>query len=80
MSSFRMAIGRVYTFFDIRLVFLSCIGLFELGSIVCGAAPDSTTLIVGRAIAVMGATGLFSGAVTIVVYVLPLPRLPNAPA
>ena len=76
MSSFQMVMGRVYTFFDIKLVFLSCIGLFELGSIVCGAAQNSTTLIVGRAIAGMGATGLFSGAVTIVVHVLPLAKRP----
>jgi MFS family permease len=76
MSSFQMAMGRVYTFFDIKLVFLLCIGLFELGSIVCGVAQNSTTLIVGRAIAGMGATGLFSGAVIIVVHVLPLAKRP----
>jgi MFS family permease len=76
MSSLQMAMGRVYTFFDIKLVFLSCIGLFELGSIVCGAAQNSTTLIAGRAIAGMGATGLFSGAITIMVHVLPLAKRP----
>ncbi|KIM97996.1 hypothetical protein OIDMADRAFT_203364 [Oidiodendron maius Zn] len=76
MSSLQMAMGRVYTFFDIKLVFLSCIGLFELGSIVCGTAPSSTALIIGRAIAGMGATGLFSGAITIMVHVLPLAKRP----
>lgn len=76
MSAFQMGMGRVYTFFNVKYVFLSCIGLFELGSLVCGTAPNSTALILGRAISGMGATGLFSGAITIMVHVLPLANRP----
>ncbi|KAF7354675.1 Major facilitator superfamily transporter [Mycena sanguinolenta] len=36
-------------------VFVSAITIFELGSLICGVAPNSTTLIVGRAIAGLGA-------------------------
>jgi MFS family permease len=39
-------------------------------------APNSTTLIVGRAIAGMGSSGIFSGAMTIVVYLIPLQNRP----
>lgn len=39
--------------------------LFEIGSAVSGAATSSTMLIVGRAIAGMGAAGLMSGTLSI---------------
>lgn len=76
MSSLQMVMGRIYTFFNIKYVFLSCIAVFELGSVLCGAAPNSTALIVGRAIAGMGAAGLSSGGITIVVHILPLAKRP----
>ena len=37
--------------------------VFELGSLVCAVAPDSTALIVGRAIAGLGSAAIFSGAI-----------------
>lgn len=40
--------------------------IFEVGSLVCGVAPNSKALIVGRAITGVGAAGLGSGAYTIV--------------
>ncbi|KAL8861950.1 MAG: hypothetical protein Q9178_001820 [Gyalolechia marmorata] len=46
--------------------FLSFFAVFELGSVICGAASSSTMLIVGRAIAGMGASGLLNGGYTIV--------------
>lgn len=42
--------------------------IFELGSIVCALAPNSTALIVGRAVAGLGAAGLLSGATVIISY------------
>ena len=39
--------------------------MFELGSLLCGVATSSVMLIVGRAVAGIGAAGLFSGAVRI---------------
>jgi MFS family permease len=77
MSGFQLFMGRVYTFYNPKTVFISCIAVFELGSLVCGVAPNSTTLIVGRAIAGLGSSGLFSGAVSIVVYVVPLQKRPT---
>lgn len=55
--------GKVYTFYPIKIVFLSNILLFEVGSALCGAAPSSAAFIVGRAIAGIGAAGIFGGSV-----------------
>lgn len=40
--------------------------IFELGSLICGVSPNSTALIVGRAIAGVGGAGVASGAYTII--------------
>ncbi|OCT48294.1 putative HC-toxin efflux carrier TOXA [Cladophialophora carrionii] len=76
MSGFQLFIGRVYTFYNPKTVYIACLGIFELGSLVCGAAPNSATLIAGRAIAGLGSSGMFSGAITIIVYLVPLQKRP----
>jgi MFS family permease len=62
MSSFQLLFGKFYTCVSIKWVFLAAIGIFELGSLVCGVAPNSTALICGRALAGMGCAGITSGA------------------
>ena len=57
-------------------MFLIAIGIFEVGSLVCGVAPNSTALIVGRAIAGLGSAGIFSGALIIIAYTIPLQKRP----
>lgn len=42
----------------------------------CGAAPTSDALIVGRAIAGLGSAGIFSGALVIIAYSVPLDKRP----
>lgn len=42
--------------------------VFELGSVICAVAPNSIILIVGRAIAGLGAAGLLSGSTVITSY------------
>ncbi|OAP54764.1 hypothetical protein AYL99_11212 [Fonsecaea erecta] len=76
MSAFQLLIGRIYTFYNPKTVYIACVGIFELGSLVCGAAPSSTALIVGRAIAGVGSAGIFSGAVIMIVYLVPLQKRP----
>ncbi|KAI9861360.1 MAG: hypothetical protein M1813_005257 [Trichoglossum hirsutum] len=68
--------GKVYKGFSVKTTFLVAIGLFELGSLICGAAPTSVALIVGRAIAGIGVGGIFSGALVILAYSLPLAKRP----
>ena len=47
-----------------------------VGSIICAAAQNSVMLIVGRAIAGVGASALFSGGMTIVGFSVPLKQRP----
>lgn len=42
----------------------------------CGAAPNSTAFIIGRAIAGLGSAGVFSGVVMIMVPLIPLRKRP----
>jgi MFS family permease len=68
--------GKLYTHFNIKVVYLSAIALFELGSLICGAAPTSNALILGRAIAGLGSAGVFNGGVIIISRTVPLVRRP----
>ncbi|KAL4864371.1 hypothetical protein BDV12DRAFT_201149 [Aspergillus spectabilis] len=57
--------GKLYTYFNIKWTYLVFFSIFELGSALCGAAQNSDMLIVGRAIAGIGASGLFNGGFTV---------------
>ncbi|KAH8780773.1 major facilitator superfamily domain-containing protein [Hyaloscypha finlandica] len=76
-GAFQLLYGRLYSTFSIKYVFISSISIFELGSLVCGVTPSSIGLIVGRAIAGVGAAGLFSGALIILAHVVPLRKRPT---
>ncbi|KAI0847158.1 MFS general substrate transporter [Daldinia vernicosa] len=71
-AAFQLFYGRVYANFSIKYTFLAAISIFELGSLVCGLAPTSTALIVGRAIAGLGGAGITSGAMIIIASSVPL--------
>ena len=66
--------GRVYQMFALKRVYVLNMMLFILGSLLCAAAPNSTTFIMGRAISGLGAAGTFTGGLTIVAYTVPLPN------
>lgn len=74
--AFQLMFGKGYMFYSIKTVFLTAVGLFEIGSAVCGAAPTSVAFIIGRAIAGIGAAGIFSGVIIIIVYAVPLHKRP----
>ena len=67
-TTLQPSFGRIYKVFNMKWVFLSAIGVFELGSLICGVAPSSTALIVGRAVAGIGVGGIFSGALIIIAH------------
>lgn len=71
-ASLQPSLGKIYTFFNVKLTYIIAVAIFELGSVLCGAATSSDMLIVGRAVAGVGASGIFSGAMTIVAYSVPL--------
>ncbi|EOO00201.1 putative major facilitator superfamily transporter protein [Phaeoacremonium minimum UCRPA7] len=68
LGGFQSAWGKAYKYFPLKITFLLSIFVFELGSLICGVAPNSTALIVGRAIAGLGAAGIGSGAYTIIAF------------
>ena len=69
--------GRIYTFYNPKWVWLTCIIIFEIGSAICGAAPNSAVFIFGRAVAGLGTAGMFSGIIVIIVYAVPLYKRPQ---
>ena len=68
--------GKSYKYFDLKLVFLIAIGVFEIGSLICAVAQNSVTLIVGRAIIGVGAAGVLAGSYTIIAFIVPPPKRP----
>lgn len=76
LCGFQLLFGRIFTFFNVKIMYLTVIFIFEIGSAICGAAPNSPVFIFGRAIAGIGASGIFSGAIPIFMRVLPLHKRP----
>ena len=74
--SFQLLFGKLYTHLSNKSAFLLAIILFEIGSLICGVAPTSTTLIVGQAVAGLGAAGIFSGSLTIIAHSVSLEKRP----
>jgi MFS family permease len=82
----------MYTFYSLKWTFLVAIGkkakpklrfntheslgIFETGSFICGIAPSSSVLIIGRAVAGIGCSGIFSGALIILANSVPLHKRP----
>ncbi|KAI9667450.1 MAG: hypothetical protein M1821_000266 [Bathelium mastoideum] len=68
--------GKFYKNFNSKWTFMTFFALFELGSLICGISTSSKMLIVGRAIAGMGTSGILNGAFTIIARCVPMPRRP----
>ncbi|KAL9594373.1 MAG: hypothetical protein Q9219_007067 [cf. Caloplaca sp. 3 TL-2023] len=76
VTAFQPTMGVIYKYFDVRLTYITVIFIFEVGSTVCAAAPDSKAFIVGRAVAGLGAAGILQGALAIIGYIVELERRP----
>ncbi|EXL39329.1 hypothetical protein FOCG_18061 [Fusarium oxysporum f. sp. radicis-lycopersici 26381] len=70
MGGTQSAWGKLYKHFSPKMGFLSAVLIFEMASIVCGAAPNSTALIIGRALAGVGAAGVANGTFTIIALIV----------
>ncbi|KAF2268872.1 MFS general substrate transporter [Lojkania enalia] len=75
-ACFNPIFGRLYQLYSTKWVFLTSIAIFEVGSALCGAAPNSTSLIIGRAIAGTGSAGIFAGGIIIMLPLVPLRKRP----
>ncbi|KAJ4159099.1 uncharacterized protein LMH87_008016 [Akanthomyces muscarius] len=76
VGAFQSTWGKIYKYFPLKTSFLIAIFIFELGSVICGAAPNAEALITGRAIAGLGAAGLGAGAYTIIAFSAPPKKRP----
>lgn len=77
VTAFQPAFGSVFRYFSSKKIYLISILIFEVGSILCAVAPNSPMFIVGRAIAGLGAAGLYQGALAIVGATVELKKRPQ---
>ncbi|RKU40703.1 hypothetical protein DL546_003208 [Coniochaeta pulveracea] len=68
--------GKIYKYYNIKWSFLAFMVIFEVGSLICGVAPNSKAFIVGRAIAGLGGAGLSVGGTIIVSLAVPPAKRP----
>ncbi|RDL40133.1 Uncharacterized protein BP5553_00112 [Venustampulla echinocandica] len=69
ISSFAQLWGKVYTYFPLKWAIITAISIFEVGSLICAVAQNSTTLIVGRAITGAGGAGVTNGCYIIIAFI-----------
>jgi MFS transporter, DHA2 family, glioxin efflux transporter len=75
-GGFQSLWGKAYKYFALKTTFIISIFVFMLGSLICGVAPNASTLIVGRAFNGLGASGLGTGAYTIIAFITELHKRP----
>ena len=75
-ASSQLVFGRIFKFYHMKTVFFLSVLLFEVGSVICGAAPTSGAFIAGRAIAGLASAGIFSGCMLIMIPLVPLHKRP----
>lgn len=75
--SFQLIWGKLLTFYSTKWIYLAALFIFELGSLICGVAPTSTVLIIGRAIAGVGSGGVGTGSLMLVAQSVPRRQRPT---
>ncbi|KAF4338224.1 HC-toxin efflux carrier TOXA [Fusarium beomiforme] len=74
---FQLSFGLVFKYYSTKWVLFTLTAIFEIGSIVCAAAPNSNALIVGRAITGIGGAGIGSGVFIYITLLFPLEERPK---
>ncbi|KAK7932505.1 hypothetical protein PG985_003217 [Apiospora marii] len=57
--------GKLYSLFDAKWLYIISSIIFNVGSALCGAAPNIEALIVGRVLAGLGGNGMYLGVMTL---------------
>ncbi|KAI1205589.1 MFS general substrate transporter [Annulohypoxylon truncatum] len=65
-------VGKLYRTFRIKVVFITFIVIFELGSLIAALSTSSMMLIIARAISGIGGSGILNGGSTIVAATVPI--------
>ncbi|KAN0074851.1 Major facilitator superfamily domain containing protein [Elaphomyces granulatus] len=76
LTALQPSFGKLYKLLNVKAIYLTCVAIFEGGSVLCAAAPSSSVFIAGRAIAGCGAAGLLQGALVIITHSTPLEKRP----
>ncbi|MCJ1391937.1 hypothetical protein MMC18_004804 [Xylographa bjoerkii] len=77
LGGFQSSWGKAYKYFPLKATFIVTILIFEIGSLLCAAAPNSTAFIVGRAIAGIGGAGVATGGTVIFAFCAEPKRRPT---
>lgn len=68
--------GQLLRIATTKWVYLLAVSLFEIGSLICGVAPNINVLIFGRAFAGVGAAGIFVSGLAILATITRLEQRP----
>ncbi|OBR10350.1 Major facilitator superfamily transporter [Colletotrichum higginsianum IMI 349063] len=74
--AFQPVFGRAFMLFSVKWSYMLAMFMFLVGSLICGVAPNSVTLIIGRAVAGFGSAGILTGSFVVVSTAVPLQRRP----
>jgi len=69
LAAFQVSWGKAYKYFPLKSVFLCCIVIFEIGSLVVALAPSSLAIIIGRAVQGAGGAGVTGGCYIIAAFI-----------
>jgi MFS family permease len=68
--------GRIYTYFSVKWTYTTALVIFEVGSLICAVAPNSLALIIGRAIAGVGGSGIMCGGLVLISHIVEMKKRP----
>lgn len=68
----QLPFGQAYSLFNNKWTFLTSVVIYLVGSAICGSAPTSVALIIGRAIQGVGMAGVFGGSFIVIARITPL--------
>lgn len=74
--SFAFMFGKIYALFPVRPVYIGCIALFMLGSLMGATAPSSLVFVVSRAVCGLATAGIAQGCFYMLVHIVPLRKRP----
>jgi MFS family permease len=60
-TALMLPFGKLFQIFNAKWLYIASVAIFEVGSALCGGAPNMNALIIGRTIAGIGATGIYTG-------------------